>query len=137
VAGTTCEIRLSELELSKITSSPEKKIPETKYSPSWMLESLNTKLLDGGFWDSEAGLVSVIEVKIFCPPKGCLVLDILRDQSVRNCQRPCLFCSFLFNLSISFPSFCYTAIRDRTEFIFCVFCPTTSRPAITDSIFYR
>jgi hypothetical protein len=36
----------SELELSKITSSPAK-IPETKYSPSLMLESLNTKLLGG------------------------------------------------------------------------------------------
>jgi hypothetical protein len=45
-----------------------------------MLDSLNTKLLDGGFWDSEAGLVSVIEVKIFCPQKGCLVLDILRES---------------------------------------------------------
>jgi len=69
----------SELELSKITSSPAK-IPETKYSPSLMLESLNTKLLDGGFWDSEAGLVSILEVKIFCPQKGCLVLDILRES---------------------------------------------------------
>ena len=69
----------SELELSKITSSPAK-IPETKYPPSLMLESLNTKLLDGGFWDSEAGLVSVREVKIFCPQKGCLVLDILRES---------------------------------------------------------
>jgi hypothetical protein len=69
----------SELELSKITSSPAQ-IPETKYSPSLMLESLNTKLLDGGFWDSEAGLVSVIEVKIFCPQKGCLVLDMLRES---------------------------------------------------------
>ncbi len=69
----------SELELSKITSSPAQ-IPETKYSPSLMLESLNTKLLDGGFWDSEAGLVSVIEVKIFRPQKGCLVLDILRES---------------------------------------------------------
>ena len=69
----------SELELSKITSSPAQ-IPETKYSPSLMLDSLNTKLLDGGFWDSEAGLVSVIEVKIFCPQKGCLVLDILRES---------------------------------------------------------
>lgn len=69
----------SELELSKITSSPAP-IPETKYSPSLMLESLNTKLLDGGFWDSEAGLVSVIEVKIFSPQKGCLVLDILRES---------------------------------------------------------
>ena len=38
---------------------------------------------------------------------------------------------------ISFPSFCDTAIRDRTEFMFCVFSPTTSRPAITDSIYYR
>ncbi len=65
----------SELELSKITSSPAQ-ILETKYSPSLMLESLNTKLLDGGFWDSEAGLVSVIEVKIFCPQKGSLVVDI-------------------------------------------------------------
>jgi hypothetical protein len=73
----------SELELSKITSSPAQ-IPETKYSPSLMLESLNTKLLDGGFWDSEAGLVSVIEVKIFCPQKGCLVLDILRES---ECQK--------------------------------------------------
>ena len=45
----------SELELSKITSSPAK-ITETKYSPSLMLESLNTKLLDGGFRDSEAGI---------------------------------------------------------------------------------
>ena len=69
----------SKLELSKITSSPVK-IPETKYSPSLMLESLNTKLLDGGFRDSEAGLVSVIEVKIISPPKGCLVLDILRES---------------------------------------------------------
>jgi len=65
----------SELELSKITSSPAK-IPETKYSPSLLVESLNTKLLDGGFRDSEAGLVSVIEVKIFSPPKGYLVVDI-------------------------------------------------------------
>jgi hypothetical protein len=45
-----------------------------------LLESLKTKLLDGGFRDSEAGLVSVIEVKIFCPQKGCLVLDILRES---------------------------------------------------------
>ena len=59
----------SELELSKITSSPAK-IPETKYSPSLLVESLKTKLLDGGFWDSEAGLISVIEVKIFSFPKG-------------------------------------------------------------------
>ena len=59
----------SELELSKITSSPAK-IPETKYSPSLLVESLNTKLLDGGFRDSEAGVVSVIEVKIFSFPKG-------------------------------------------------------------------
>jgi len=73
----------SELELSKITSSPAQ-IPETKYSPSLMLESLNTKLLDGGFWDSEAGLVSVIEVKIFCPPKGCLVVDMLLEL---ECQK--------------------------------------------------
>jgi hypothetical protein len=51
---------------------------------SLMLESLNTKLLDGGFRDSEAGLVSVIEVKIFCPPKGCLVVDILRES---ECQK--------------------------------------------------
>jgi len=69
----------SELELSKITSSPAQ-IPETKYSPSLMLESLKTKLLDGGFWDSEAGLVSVIEVKIFSPQKGYLVLDMLRES---------------------------------------------------------
>ena len=68
----------SELELSKITSSPAK-IPETKYPPSLMLELFSTKLLDGGFRDSEAGLVSVIEVKIFCPQKGCLVVDILRE----------------------------------------------------------
>ena len=47
---------------------------------SLLLESFNTKLLDWGFRDSEAGLVSVIEVKIFCPQKGCLVLDILRDS---------------------------------------------------------
>lgn len=73
----------SELELSKITSSPAK-IPETKYPPSLMLESLNTKLLDGGFRDSEAGLVSVIEVNIFCPPKGCLVVDILLES---ECQK--------------------------------------------------
>lgn len=65
----------SELELSKISSSPAK-IPETKYSPSLLVESLNTKLVDGGFRDSEAGLVSVIEVKIFSPPKGYLVVDI-------------------------------------------------------------
>ena len=69
----------SELELSKITSSPAQ-ISETKYSPSLMLESLKTKLLDGGFWDSEAGLVSVIEVKIFSPQKGYLVLDMLRES---------------------------------------------------------
>ena len=73
----------SELELSKVTSSPAQ-LPETKYSPSLMLESLNTKLLDGGFRDSEAGLVSVIEVKIFCPPKGCLVVDILLES---ECQK--------------------------------------------------
>ncbi len=71
--------RPSELELSKITSSPVK-ISETKYPPLLMLESFNTKLLDGGFRDSEAGLVSVIEVKIFCPPKGCLVVDILLES---------------------------------------------------------
>jgi hypothetical protein len=35
-----------------------------------LVESWNTKLLDGGFRDSEAGLVSVIEVKIFSPKKG-------------------------------------------------------------------
>jgi len=69
----------SELELSKVTSSPAQ-IPETKYSPSLMLESLNTKLLDGGFRDSEAGLVSVIEVKIFSPQKRCLLLDILLES---------------------------------------------------------
>jgi len=126
----------SKLELSKITSSLAK-ISETKYSPSLILESLNTKLLDGEFRDSEAGLVSVIEVKIISPPRGCLVVHTPWSQSVRNCQRPCLFRTFLFNLSISFPSFWDTAIRDRTEFIFCVFCPTTSRPAITDPISYR
>jgi len=65
----------SELELSKISSFPAK-IPETKYSPSLLVESWNTKLLDGGFRDSEAGLVSVIEVKIFSPQKGYLVVDI-------------------------------------------------------------
>ena len=74
---------LSELELSKITSSPAK-IPETKYSPSLMLESLNTKLLDGGFRASEAGLVSVIEVNLFCPPKDCLVVDIRLES---ECQK--------------------------------------------------
>ena len=73
----------SELELSKITSSPAK-IPETKYPPSLMLESLNTKLLDGGFRDSEAGLVLVIEVNLFCPPKGCLVVDIRLES---ECQK--------------------------------------------------
>jgi hypothetical protein len=61
VAGTTFEIRLS-----------------------LMLESFNTKLLDGGFRDSEAGLVSVKEVNIFCPPKGCLVVDILQES---ECQK--------------------------------------------------
>ena len=74
---------LSELELSKITSSPAK-IPQTKYSPSLMLESFNTKLLDGGFRDSKAGLVSVIEVNLFCPPKGCLVVDIRLES---ECQK--------------------------------------------------
>ena len=49
-----------------------------------MLESLNTKLLDGGFRDSEAGLVSVIEVKIFSPPKGYLVVDIPLES---ECQK--------------------------------------------------
>ena len=73
----------SELELSKITSSPAK-IPQTKYSPSLMLESFNTKLLDGGFRDSKAGLVSVIEVKIFSPPKGYLVVDIPLES---ECQK--------------------------------------------------
>jgi hypothetical protein len=73
----------SELELSKITSSPVK-ISETKYPPLLMLESFNTKLLDGGFRDSEPGLVSITEVNIFCPPKGCLVVDIPRES---KCQK--------------------------------------------------
>jgi hypothetical protein len=72
-----------ELELSKVISSPGK-IPETKYSPSLMLESFNTKLLDGGFRDSEAGLVSVIEVKIFFPQKGCLVVEIALESECQN-----------------------------------------------------
>ena len=84
----------SELELSKITSSPAK-IPETKYSPSLLVESLKTKLLDGGFRDSEAGLVSVIEVKIIYFLKGCLVVDIPLES---ECQKlpGTLFISLIF-----------------------------------------
>ena len=73
----------SKLEFSKISSSPAK-IPETKYSPSLMLGSLNTKLLDGGFRDSETGLVSVIEVKIFSSHKEYLVVDIPLES---ECQK--------------------------------------------------
>jgi hypothetical protein len=44
-----------------------------------------------------------------------------------------LFISLIFiNLSISFPYFCSAAIRDRTEFIFCVFSLTSGKRAITD-----
>jgi len=84
----------SKLELSKITSSPVK-IPETKYSPSLMLESLNTKLLDREFRDSEAGLVLVIEVNVISPPKGCLVVHTPLES---ECQKlpATLFISHIF-----------------------------------------
>ncbi len=73
----------SKLELSKISSSPAQ-IPETKYSPSLLVESLNTKLLDGAFRDSEAGLVSVIEVNLFSTHKDYLVVDIPLES---ECQK--------------------------------------------------
>ena len=58
------------------------KILETKYPPSLMLESLTTKLLDGGFAYSEARVVSLKEVNIFRPPKVCLAVDTALDSEL-------------------------------------------------------
>ncbi|WP_333460332.1 hypothetical protein [Microcoleus sp. Z1_C3] len=57
-------------------------ILETKYPPSLMLEPLNTKLLDGEFAYSEAGVVSLKEVNIFRPPKVCLAVDTALESEL-------------------------------------------------------
>jgi hypothetical protein len=55
---------------------------ETKYSPSLMLESLNTKLLDGEFAYSEARVVYLKEVNILRPPKVSLAVDTALDSEL-------------------------------------------------------
>ncbi len=58
------------------------KIMETKYSPSLMLESLNTKLLDEEFAYSEARVVYLKEVNILRPPKVSLAVDTALDSEL-------------------------------------------------------
>ena len=55
------------------------KILETKYPLSWMLESLDTKLLDGEFAYSKARVVSLKETNILRPPKATLGVDTALD----------------------------------------------------------
>ncbi len=63
-------------------SDSQTKFLETKYSPSLMLEPLNTKLLDGEFAYSEARVVSLKEVNILRPPKVSLGVDTALDSEL-------------------------------------------------------
>ena len=58
------------------------KVRETKYPPSLMLESLNTKLLDGEFAYSEARVVFLKEANILRPPKESLGVDTALDSEL-------------------------------------------------------
>ena len=71
------------------------KILETKYPPSLMLESLNTKLLDGEFAYSEARVVSLKEANILRPPKATLGVDTALDSELLKLPAT-LFISLIF-----------------------------------------
>jgi hypothetical protein len=71
------------------------KILETKYLPSLMLESLNTKLLDGKFAYSEARAVSLKEANILRPPKASLGVDTALDSELLKLLAT-LFISLIF-----------------------------------------
>ncbi|MEG4076142.1 hypothetical protein QUA30_26380 [Microcoleus sp. Pol14C2] len=68
---------------------------ETKYSPSLMLESLNTKLLDRGFAYSENRVVSLKEANILRPPKASLGVDTALDSELLKLPAT-LFISLIF-----------------------------------------
>ena len=71
----------AEVIFSMQSDSPAQ-ILETKYPPSLMLESLNTKLLDGEFAYSQARVVSLKEVNILRPPKVSLGVDTVLDSEL-------------------------------------------------------
>ncbi|MEG4010526.1 hypothetical protein QUA41_31375 [Microcoleus sp. Pol11C1] len=58
------------------------KILETKYSPSLMLDSLNTKLLDGKFSYCENRVVSLKEANTLRPPKVSLWVDTALNREL-------------------------------------------------------
>ena len=71
------------------------KILETKYPPSLMLESLNTKLLDGKFSYSENRVVSLKEANTLRPPKVSLAVDTTLDSELLKLLAT-LFISLIF-----------------------------------------
>ena len=63
-------------------SDSQTKFVEIKYSPSLILEPLNTKLLDGEFAYSETQVVSLKEVNILRLPKVSLAVDTALDSEL-------------------------------------------------------
>ncbi|MEG4218672.1 hypothetical protein QUA27_26145 [Microcoleus sp. Pol14C6] len=76
-------------------SNSPAKILETKYSPSLMLESLNTKLLDGKFSYSENRVVSLKEANTLSPPKVSLGVDTALNPELLELPAA-LFISLIF-----------------------------------------